>query len=98
VVIGPFLTLLCFLLDVPTVQANPVRGTILAASALQAKQADPAFAGFSADRGGVFWLADHSGGWIETPSWTNCHSKDPTLGRPCTAAKNGDVIAYLSGI
>ena len=61
-VIRPFLTLLCFLLDVPTVQANPVRDTILAASAVQAKQADPAFAGFSADRGGVFWLADHNGG------------------------------------
>jgi hypothetical protein len=58
--------------------ANPARDAILAALMSQAKQADPTFTGFSADRGAALWLADHSGGKVETPSCTTCHTKDPT--------------------
>ena len=73
-----FLVLLCLLLGAATARANPARDAILAALAAEAKQADPAFAGFSADRGGAFWLADHTGGKFDTPSCTTCHTKDPT--------------------
>ena len=41
---------------------------------------DPAFAGFSADRGKAFFLASHGSG--DTPSCSTCHTTDPTnLGR-----------------
>ena len=58
--------------------ANPARDAILAALMSQAKQADPTFTGFSADRGAALWLADHTGGKVDTPSCTTCHTKDPT--------------------
>lgn len=58
--------------------ANPARDAILAAFAAEAKQADPAFAGFSAERGHTFWAAAHSGGKPDTPSCTTCHTPDPT--------------------
>jgi hypothetical protein len=57
--------------------ADPARDAILAALAEQAKSADAAFAGFSADRGQAFWVATHSGGKPDTPSCTTCHSTDP---------------------
>ena len=58
--------------------ADSKRDAILATLMAQAKQTDPAFSGFSADRGRAFWLADHTEGKIETPSCTTCHTKDPT--------------------
>jgi Domain of unknown function (DUF1924) len=58
--------------------ANPARDAILAGLAAEARQAGPAFAGFSASRGAAFWQADHAGGKPETPSCTTCHTKDPT--------------------
>ena len=58
--------------------ANPARDAILAALFSEAKQTDPTFTGFSADRGAALWLTDHTGGKIETPSCTTCHTKDPT--------------------
>lgn len=73
--------------------AEPARDAILAALAAQAKAADPAFAGFSADRGGAFWNADHAGGNAETPSCTTCHSKDPTVAGQTRAGK---VIAPMA--
>ena len=54
------------------------RGAILATFAAAAKQADPAFAGFSAERGRQFFLAQHIEGKIDTPSCTTCHTRDPT--------------------
>lgn len=67
--------------------ANPGRDGILAALAAQAKQADPNFAGFSAERGDAFWHATHVGGKIETPSCTTCHTKDPTAAGQTRAGK-----------
>jgi len=58
--------------------ANPARDAILTAFAAAAKQGDPAFAGFSAERGGAFWTAAHAGGKPDTPSCTTCHTPDPT--------------------
>ncbi len=72
---------LCFLVPgflVPATSANPARDAILAALASQAKQTDPAFAGFSADRGSKLWKSTHTEGKIDTPSCTTCHTKDAT--------------------
>lgn len=73
--------------------ANPARDAILAALAAEAKQVDPTFAGFSADRGGAFWQATHTGGKFETPSCTTCHTKDPTASGQTRAGK---VIAPMA--
>lgn len=70
--------LLCLVFLVPAAFANPARDAILATLANQAKQADPAFAGFSADRGSKLWNSTHTEGKVETPSCTTCHTKDAT--------------------
>jgi hypothetical protein len=57
---------------------NPARDAILAAFAVEAKQADAAFTGFSAARGQAFWTAVHTGGKPDTPACTSCHTPDPT--------------------
>ena len=58
-------------------KADPARDAILAQLAAQAKQADPGFAGFSAQRGGAFWHAAHGGGKPDTPACITCHTRDP---------------------
>ena len=73
--------------------ANPARDAILAALGEQAKQADPTFAGFSADRGGAFWTGDHAGGKGEATSCTACHTKDPTAMGTTKAGKAIDPMA-----
>jgi len=67
--------------------ANPARDAILAALAVQAKAADPAFAGFSADRGAAFWNGNHTGGNPDLPACTSCHTKDPTAEGKTRAGK-----------
>ena len=42
-----------------------------------AKAADPAFAGFSAERGKTLFLAKFTSGKADTPSCTTCHTADP---------------------
>ena len=42
--------------------ADPARDAILATLAEEAKKADPAFGGFSAERGQAFFAAKHTGG------------------------------------
>lgn len=74
----PIATLLCLCLLIPAAFANSARDAILAALASQAKQADPAFAGFSADLGSKLWNSTHTEGKVETPSCTTCHTKDAT--------------------
>lgn len=44
--------------------------------AAQARAADPAFAGFSAERGKAFHLAAHGQGKPDTPACTACHGND----------------------
>jgi len=77
-VIRLLLIFLCLLWSFSTAAANPARDAILAALASQAKQADPAFAGFSVDRGSKLWNSTHTEGKVETPSCTTCHTKDAT--------------------
>jgi uncharacterized protein DUF1924 len=67
--------------------ANPARDAILAAFAAAAKQADPAFTGFSAERGHAFWTAAHTCGKPDTPSCTSCHTVDPTAAGQTRAGK-----------
>jgi mono/diheme cytochrome c family protein len=45
--------------------------------ARQAKTEDASFAGFSADRGKAFFLAQWSTGHGDTPSCSTCHTTDP---------------------
>ncbi len=68
--------------------ANPARDAILATLSAEAKQADPAFTGFSADRGQAFWQATHTGGKPDTPSCTTCHTKDPSATGQTRAGKS----------
>jgi Domain of unknown function (DUF1924) len=67
--------------------ADPARDAILAQLATAAKQTDPAFAGFSAERGAQFWQARHIGGKPDTPSCTTCHTKNPTAEGQTRAGK-----------
>jgi hypothetical protein len=53
------------------------RAAILTDLTNQAKAADPAFTGFSAERGAAFFTATHTGGKPDTPSCTTCHGTSP---------------------
>ena len=59
-----------------------------------AKAANPAFAGFSAERGRAFFQAKHTGGRAETPSCTSCHTADPAKAGRTRAGKE---IAPMTG-
>lgn len=57
--------------------AGPATDGILAETAAAARAADPAFTGFSAERGRAFWSARHQGGKDRTPSCAACHGQTP---------------------
>ena len=82
----PFIAI-AVLLAVPAAFADSARDAIVAALAAQAKAQDPAFTGFSAERGAAFWNADHTGGNPDLPSCTSCHTKDPTAAGKTRAGK-----------
>lgn len=73
--------------------ADPSRDAILADFAAEAKNADPAFTGFSAERGEAFWTAKHTGGKPATPSCTTCHGTDPTAAGETRAGKRIEPMA-----
>ena len=58
--------------------ADPARDAILATLADQAKQADPAFAGFSAERGAALYRAEHGTKDPNVKACASCHGADPT--------------------
>jgi cytochrome c peroxidase len=58
--------------------AGAAQQKVLDQYATQAKAADAAFAGFSADRGKSFFLAQSTTGKPDTTSCSQCHTKDPT--------------------
>ena len=58
-------------------QAQTPQQKLLAEYAVAAKAADPAFAGFSAERGQALYLGPHKGGKPETPACAACHTQDP---------------------
>ncbi|MDK9721726.1 MAG: DUF1924 domain-containing protein [Rhodospirillales bacterium] len=57
--------------------ASGERQAILDQFSAQAKQQDPAFKGFSAEKGQTMFMGKHAGGKPETPSCTTCHTQDP---------------------
>ena len=62
--------------------AHPRRDAILADLLAQAQQAEPDFAGFSAERGAALYQATHTGGKQGTGSCTACHgNRRRTLAR-----------------
>lgn len=67
--------------------AGSARDAIIAALGEQARAENSAFAGFSADRGKIFFEARHDGGKPDTPSCTSCHGKDPTQAGQTRAGK-----------
>jgi cytochrome c peroxidase len=73
------LTVLAFLsasATLATAAPGPGQQAELATYTTQAKTADPAFAGFSAERGKTLFLAKFTTGKPDTPSCTTCHSLD----------------------
>ena len=57
--------------------ADPRRDAILADFLAQVQQAEPGFAGFSAERGAALYQATHTGGKQGTSSCTACHGPSP---------------------
>jgi cytochrome c553 len=57
--------------------ADPARDGILAGLSAQAKQADPAFAGFSAERGQALYRGRHDTGDPKVSACASCHGEDP---------------------
>ncbi len=75
-----FLTLflgIAVVLSAPPTTADPRRDAILADLRTQARAADPAFSGFSAERGAFLFTDKPGGGKPDTPSCTTCHGPTP---------------------
>lgn len=75
--IRPILIAALFVLPVAALAADSARDAILADYATQAKKADAAFAGFSAQRGETLFRTKWAGGDQRTPSCTACHTDNP---------------------
>lgn len=75
--IRPILIAALFVLPVAALAADSARDAILADYATQAKKADAAFAGFSAQRGETLFRTKWAGGDERTPSCTACHTDNP---------------------
>jgi cytochrome c peroxidase len=56
---------------------GPGQQAVLDTIAQLAKQADPKFSGFSAERGKAFFLVHHATGNADTPSCSTCHTINP---------------------
>jgi mono/diheme cytochrome c family protein len=78
------------LVPVSAMAADAARDAIVAGYAAQAKQANPAFAGFSAQRGETLFRTKWAGGDERTPSCTACHTDNPR--NPGQNAKTGRAI------
>ncbi|MEO5375573.1 MAG: DUF1924 domain-containing protein [Alphaproteobacteria bacterium] len=70
--------------------ADARRDAILADYAAEARKADPAFMGFSAQRGESLFRSKWTGGDERTPSCTACHTDTPKM--PGRNAKTGRPI------
>lgn len=61
--------------------------------AVAARTADPAFSGFSAERGRALHTQTFTGGKPDTPSCTTCHGKDTRAAGRTLAGKPIDPVA-----
>ena len=77
----------------PAVGIAAPRDALLATLAAAAKDADPAFSGFSAARGEKLHFTRFSGGKAQTPSCTSCHGDDPRGAGRTPAGKTIDALA-----
>ena len=66
------------LAPVVAMAGNAARDAILQGYAEEAVAEDPAFAGFSAERGQSLYMGPHQGGNPETNACAACHTTDPT--------------------
>lgn len=57
---------------------SPERQAVYDRYVSAAKKADPAFEGFSAERGRAFFFAKHAAGKADSPACTSCHTTDLT--------------------
>jgi cytochrome c peroxidase len=55
---------------------SPAQQSVYDKYAEAAKKADPAFNGFSPDKGRAFFHAKHTGGKPDSPSCTSCHTEN----------------------
>jgi hypothetical protein len=65
------------LMLVQAAHADPARDGILADLSAQAKQADPAFAGFSAERGQALYRDKHGTSDPQVSACASCHGDNP---------------------
>lgn len=82
-----------FILSASASFAGPEQDAVIAHFAALAKAADPAFAGFSAAKGAEFYAANHTGGGVDTPSCTTCHTADPKKAGQTRVGKPIDPMA-----
>jgi len=85
--------LIC-LAAVPALAGDPARDALLADYAAQAKQADAAFTGFSADRGKLIYTTRHADAKPEINACQACHGDDPS--KAGQNAKTGKVIEPMA--
>jgi len=76
--------------------ADTRRDAILVEFLSQAKQEDPSFTAFSAERGKAFFHAKQTGGKPDTQSCTTCHTETPQAKGRTRAGKEIDPIAVSS--
>lgn len=88
--IRPLAIAALILMPVTVLAADGARDALLAGYATQAKKADPAFAGFSAQRGETLFRTKWAKGDERTPSCTACHTDNPR--NPGQNAKTGRAI------
>nr|WP_184432317.1 DUF1924 domain-containing protein [Roseospira goensis] len=70
------------------------RQAILDGLAAEARAADPAFAGFAADRGETLFRTQWAGGDDRTPACTACHTENPrAMGRNAKTGRPIEPVA-----
>ena len=72
---------------------TPAQQALYGQYTAEAKAADPAFAGFSAERGKTFFSERHTGGKPDTPVCTECHTTDLTKMGKTRAGKDIEPMA-----
>lgn len=82
-------------LALPAFAADPARDAVIASYAAQAKQADPAFSGFSVERGRLIYTTRHADAkQADIQACAACHSDDPT--KAGQNVKTGKIIEPMA--
>jgi hypothetical protein len=89
----PHIALLAAVLALSSAAAGESAKALLDFYANQAKAADPAFGGFSAERGEHLFRTKFSTGKPDTPSCTTCHTTDPKKTGQTRAGKDIEPMA-----